>query len=276
MKKILYRKLTSSEIQERAKKGAMIVLPIGSIEQHGHLPVDTDALQVEEVAKRAIKIASEKIDILLAPPLYYGYTSITMDLDKPLDKFPGSITLKPETFIEVITEISTCFVRSGFRRILLLNGHGGNYQALQVAARKIRDQTGAVIAVTNYYTLPSTEEMKEAGLEEGTLRHSAEWETSMHLALDEENVDKSKIVKDQKAIDAIKVKTEYFSRDELGGKAFAAKAYFPERNSDYSGQGVVGDATLGSREKGEKFLELHVKKLAEFLLEFSTWEYGKI
>ena len=276
MKKIHYGKLTSFDIEARDKKNTMIVLPIGSIEQHGHLPVDTDALQVETIAERAVKIASEKINILVAPIQSYGYTSITMDLDQPQDKFPGSITLSAETFIHVVTEIAGCFVRAGFRRILLLNGHGGNYQLLQVAARKIRDLTGAVVAVVNYWTLPSPEEMKEAGLEEGTLRHSAEWETSMHLALDEENVDRNKIGKDKTALEAIKVKTEYFSRDELGGRAFAAKSYFPERNSDYSGHGVVGNAALGTRRKGENFIELHIKKLVDFLLEYAHWEYGKI
>jgi creatinine amidohydrolase len=277
MKNYHYAKMTYYDIENMDKDNTLIVLPIGSIEQHGrHIPVDTDALQVATVAEKAVRIASEKVNILLAPIQSYGYASITMNLDQPADKYPGSITLSVETFINVITEITNSFVRAGFKRILLLNGHGGNYQLLQVAARKIRDLSGAIVAVVNYWTLPSAEEMKEAGLEEGTLRHSAEWETSMHLAIDEEHVVKSRIVADPTAIAAIKVKTEYFSRDELGGKAFAAKAYFPERNGDYSGHGVVGNAALGSREKGERFLELHVKKLVAFLQEYAKWEYGKI
>lgn len=159
-----------------------------------------------------------------------------------------------------------------------MNGHGANYQPLQTACRDIRDLTGALVAVANFYTLPDLEEMLKY-VDEGTLKHAAEWDTSLLLALDEKNVDNSKIVKDEEMIRAIRVRTKYASRDEMGGRQFAAKVMVAEKNIDFSILGVVGDVgdpTLATKERGEKLVNLHAERLAEVLVDFSTWEYGNM
>lgn len=276
MRKIRYEDLTWPQIQEAAKQNTIIVQPIAAIEQHGpHLPLSTDTCQTNAVAIRAVEMAAKEVPVLLAPTIPWGFSTLQMDLPGDKDRYPGTLSIKTTTLMTLVGELCYCFVRAGFRRIILLNGHGGNYQPLQVAARDIRDVTGAIIAVAPFYTLAPTEEMLPF-IEEGTIKHAAEWETSLMLAIDEKNVDKERIVRDPKAVHAVHVKTKYAARDELGGKQFGTKVMFAEKNVDYSINGVVGDPSLATKDKGEKLLEIHARSVKEFIVEFSTWEFGKI
>jgi creatinine amidohydrolase len=278
MKKIFYDHLTWPEIKEMWDDNKVVVQLIGAIEQHGpHLPLCTDIAPKVECARRAITKASEKIKVFMAPPVPWGYSTLQMDIPGEVDRYPGSLTLTPELLMNLVCTLCDGFIRANFRKILLLNCHGGNYQPLQTAARMIRDKHGskALVAVTNYAGLPDTQKLMDI-LEEKTLKHAAEWETSLVLGTLEELVDKSRIKKDPAAMQAVKVKTRYASRDELGGKAFAAKVMVAEKNVDFSSQGVAGDATLASKEKGDRIVNLMVDSLVDLLLEFSTWEYGKM
>ena len=278
MKKVCYDHLTWPEIKEMWDEDKVVVQMIGAIEQHGpHLPLCTDTAPKVEMLRRAVLKASEKVKVFMAPPIPWGYSTLQMDIPGEVDRYPGTLTLSPETIFRLVNELCDGFVRANFRKILLLSCHGGNYQPLQVAARMIRDRHGskALVGVTHFASLPDKEKYLEI-LEEGTIKHAAEWETSLMLALHEDLVDKSKIKKDQAAINALKVKTRYASRDELGSRQFSAKVMIAEKNVDFSSQGVAGDATLASKEKGERIVDLMVNSLVELLLEFGGWEYGKM
>ena len=272
--KIRYEDMTWPQLQKAAKLDPVIVQPIGAIEAHGrHLPLSTDTMQVNNIAYLASQRAAEKIPLLLMPTVPWGFSSLQMDMPAPKDRFPGTITLSAQMLMNLCAEIAQSLVRAGFKRIFLLSGHGGNYQPLMTAARTIRDLTDAMVAAANYYLLCDAAKLC-AIIEEGTLKHAAEWETALAMALDNENIDYRELKHDAKAVRAIKVKTKYASRDEMGGKLFSAKVFVAEKNPDFSSGGVVGNAPLATAEKGRRAVELHVNSVAEFLVEFKKWKYG--
>ncbi len=275
--RLRYEDMTWPQLAEAAKQDPVLVQPIGAIEQHGpHLAVKTDTMQVHAIAQMASERAAEQIPLLLLPTIHWGFSTIQMDMpESDHDRFPGTITLTADIMMRLCSEIAQSLSRARFRHLVFLNGHGGNYQPLMTAARTIRDQTGLVVAVTNYWTFPDDALIKSI-IEEGTIRHAAEWETSMHMALDDDTVDYKALKTDEKAQNAIKVNTGFANRDELGGKMYAAKVFFAEKNVDFSSLGVVGNPTLASREKGDRLIKHYVEAISRFMVEFKSWEYGAI
>lgn len=121
--------LTMPEIKDAVDKNSIIIIPIGSIEEHGpHLPLCTDSIQAEEVAENL----AARLDILVAPPIRYGVCTTTRN-------FPGTISIKFETLRNLISEILSELVRHGFKRIILFSGHAGrsHMAALKVAAQDL-------------------------------------------------------------------------------------------------------------------------------------------
>ncbi|MPZ68044.1 MAG: hypothetical protein GEU71_00755 [Actinobacteria bacterium] len=275
---VRYEDMTWPDLKKAAEQDAVIVQPVGAIEQHGpHLPVSTDTMQVNNATFLACAEAAEQIPVLLAPTVHWGFSTIQMDIpNEDKDRYPGTLTLTAQLLMDLCVQLSQCFVRAGFKRILFVNGHGGNYQPLMTVARTIRDLTDAMVGVANYYGLVEVKDMLDVPLEEASIKHAGEWETSLALLWDADNVRMDQIKSEQRAINAIKVNSEYVSRDELGGKQYSTKAFVAEKNIDFSFEGVVGNPAQGSAEKGQKFADLHVASIVEFLLEFKKWEYGKL
>src|SRR5690606_33149988 len=119
--------LTWPEVEELVKRCQTVVIPLGAIEQHArHLPLATDYLAVLEVAKEAAR----RVNIAVAPSIMAGVSPHHMG-------FPGTISLSEETFAAVVFETAASLARHGFRRIILLNGHGGNDLALVNATARI-------------------------------------------------------------------------------------------------------------------------------------------
>ena len=122
--------MTWVEVEAALKHTDAVIIPVGSIEQHGrHLPLGTDSTEAIEVAK----LIAQKADVLVAPVVLAGLSSHHMG-------FPGTITLSPETFEAVVYETATSLIKHGFRKILLYNGHGGNATSVAAIIQKI-DQT---------------------------------------------------------------------------------------------------------------------------------------
>ena len=121
-----WRKLRSDELRERAAQDAIVILPVGSIEQHGpHLPVEVDALLGEQVALRTAARIAESQPVVVLPMQWAGLAEHHMS-------FGGTITLDTRTFLDVIRCICESVVRHGFRRIVLI---GHFQQRRQIFAR---------------------------------------------------------------------------------------------------------------------------------------------
>ena len=184
-----YEKLTWPEINDAVEMQKVCIVPCGAVEQHGpHLPLDVDLVCPGGIANGAGRQLPEKI--LVLPTLAYGYTGHVMD-------FPGTINTHYETFIRQVLDVTKSLAYHGFKKIILLNGHGSNMPNLDLAARRTNLETDAdcvVIAWWNLLTvdkafLPSWRESKFPG----GCSHACELETSLYLYLDEANVRKDKI-----------------------------------------------------------------------------------
>ena len=139
MRKVLWGDLTAAELRTLAAGDPIVVLPIGSTEQHGpHLPVQVDSLLVSEVAKRAAERAGDET-ILVMPTVWTGLAEHHMG-------FGGTVTLDYAVFYALIRQVCLSLTRQGIRRIALLNGHGGNIIALQLAAGELAREIPGVVA----------------------------------------------------------------------------------------------------------------------------------
>jgi len=254
--KYRYEELTWEEIKEAVAQEKIPVLPIGSIEQHGpHLPIDTDSRIIWEVCRRGVEQAGE--EALLMPLVCYGYSPHHM-------AFPGSIAIRPETFLGYLVDIGTSLARHGFKRILIANGHGGNAPLATAAAYEITMTTDSVCGMTSWWRLivETLQAIRESEFP-GGMSHSCEAETSALLYL------RPDLVKMEKAAKHIlKNQTEFIQYDLISTAPVAILEPF----SRLSETGVQGDPTLATKEKGKIIVEKAAERLAEFIREFKRRE----
>jgi creatinine amidohydrolase len=169
--------LTWPEVEAELEAGRdTVVIAFGATEQHGrHMPLATDALLGDEFA-RAL---AERLNAFVAPTVRVGCSSHHLD-------FPGTLSLEDETFHAIVADLVRSLARGGFRRVVLLPTHGGNFAPLAAAVEKLGDVKGTkVVALTDLSALIriATVGEQEYGvpLAEGGL-HAGEWETSMMLS----------------------------------------------------------------------------------------------
>ena len=250
-----YEKLTWPEINDAVDLGKVCILPCGAVEQHGHhLPLDVDLVCPGGIAKGAGQSLADKI--LVLPTICYGYTGHVMD-------FPGTINSNYTTFMEHVLDVTRSLAYHGFKKIILLNGHGSNMPNLDLVARRTNLETDAeclVLAWWNLLTvdktfLPSWRESKFPG----GCAHACELETSLYLYLDEENVRKDKIKSDVISFNEDKSPFNWVDLFAAG------PATVVSWTSSYSGTGVLGEAELATKEKGERVYKEAVKQLCNFV-----------
>ena len=249
---------TAPDIEESIERDPVVILPVGSIEQHGkHVPVGCDAIASEVVALRAAEVLNRDPLVLVLPPLWYGYSPHHMG-------FSGTVTLRSETFISVLCEICRSLLEQGARRVLLLNGHGGNIGSVDVAVCRIGEDWRAperVAAVTYWHLVAHrTAEFRESA--EGGTGHAGEFETSLMLAVNEHLVRMERAVTHYPKMLSSALTTDLFGFSKV-------KLYNDFR--DLSPTGTLGDPSLASKAKGEKILAACVEELTVFLRDFAKW-----
>ena len=203
---MLWEELSWPEIEEYREKGSVVVVPCGSMEQHGRqLPVNTDSAIVFEIAKRA---AGKVPGTLVAPLVCIGLSPHHLD-------FPGTISLSLETYTAVIGDVCRSIARHGFRKIALVNGHGGNQAILQAVALSLRHELPVGLLVLSYWNLIAQEAAAIRESELGGIAHSCEMETSIQLHLHPEQVNMEKAVK---LLERVGLGNRIYHRpDELSG-----------------------------------------------------------
>ncbi len=181
VQEILWVERTREEFPALALKGTVVIVPIGSVEQHGHhLPVDTDNRTAEYVARRAAQLA-EDVSVLVTPVLPVGISPHHM-------MYTGTITLRVETCVRMLGDICESIIAHGFDRILILSGHGGNENTIAAAALEMRFRLKRQIQATCWFSLiPEAFEQVRQGPKVG-IGHSGEMETSCILALTPDSV----------------------------------------------------------------------------------------
>jgi creatinine amidohydrolase len=250
-----YEKLTWPEINDAVELGKVCILPCGAVEQHGHhLPLDVDLVCPGGIARGAGQALADKI--LVLPTICYGYTGHVMD-------FPGTINSNYTTFMEHVLDVTRSLAYHGFKKIILLNGHGSNMPNLDLVARRTNLETDAECLVIAWWNLLTVDKKFLPGWREskfpGGCAHACELETSLYLYLDEENVRKDKI---KSGVISFNEDESPFNWVDL----FAAgPATVISWTSSYSETGVLGEAELATKEKGERVYREAVKQLCNFV-----------
>ena len=249
---IFYSDYTWPEIRRMISRNPVVLLPVASVEDHGpHLPLDTDNVLVWEICTAAARKVAGKA--LVMPLVPYGFDEHHMD-------FPGCITVDPVHFINYLADVAGSVARHGFKKILIVNGHGSNAPMADIVARKVTIESGSLCASVNTWTLGREEIGKvRESVFPGGISHAGEYETSIYLHLDETRVRKGKIVKD---IDF--PESRFFWRDLERPSPVQLMEWW----SSFSRTGVCGDPTKANPKKGKIVFEASVKRLADLILEF--------
>ena len=139
MAQIFFGELTSEEVDEISSREALILIPIGSIEQHGqHLPLATDFIISQEVTRLIAERINNEFPVLVFPQIPFGKS--TEHASKP-----GTISLEIKVLTNLLRNICKNLVKNGFKKIVFINGHGGNTNLLNTMLREIREDTGAFV-----------------------------------------------------------------------------------------------------------------------------------
>lgn len=256
-----YEKLTWPEINEAIAQKKVIVLPIGSVEQHGyHLPLDVDVRCANSVCQAA-GVASPE-DMLVMPPVSYGYCNHVMD-------FPGTITVEPTTFVSMLVDITRSVAYHGFKRIVLVNGHGSNHPLVDQAARQTNLQTDALCLSVSWWELIAqywNDEVRTSG--HGGSAHACELETSMYLHMDAASVRTDRVIGAWPDYTTqIPGAADWHYTDITLGSGPASIVSW---TSSYSETGAFGAPELGTAEKGELVFNRASERLAAMVNWFRT------
>lgn len=254
--KCRYEELSWPEIREALQLQPVVLLPFGSVEDHGlHLPLHTDNIIVEAICAETARRASG--DALVMPTINYGLDEHHMD-------FPGTISVDTQTLIRYVADVAGSVARHGFTHILIVNGHGSNASIADLAARQVVLESGAICgalspnaAIDPTLAEPTFSAMRRS--EPGGVAHAGEYETAMMLHL------RPDLVEMQKAIQEWgQVKLNYFNWDHPEPSILAWQDWW----SRMSESGVCGDPTVATAEFGRALFETTVENFLRFIRAF--------
>jgi creatinine amidohydrolase len=244
------------ELKDYIERNALVIIPFGTIEEHGlHLPVNTDEVIAEGIAKCVAEAVKDTIPVLVMPGFWSGYSV------KKMTRWPGVIRIRSEILTEVFYDLMSSLVQMGFKKLMTLNGHGQNPEMIKLAARRIADDFDIHVVTTNYYSLAAETMKKVRKSETGGALHGGEFETSLMLYFSD-LVDMSKAIKD----DIMKYRSDFYPGDMFGsasGGAFLSTWFLQESKT-----GIYGDPTVATRETGKLLVEGIVGKYVHLIKEY--------
>lgn len=249
--------LTGPDILERLTEHSIIVQPLGAVEQHGpHLPLSTDSVIATAVATAAIEQFGDEVDAWLLPTLQY-----TKSNEHAWS--PGTMWLSATTLMAVLDDIGRCVATTPARRLVFLNGHGGNSALLNVANREIRLAHGLMTFVA-HPGVPADQGGASPANELGMGVHGGTDETSLMLHLAPQLVDMS--LAERRVPD--KIATNQYVR-------FGGRVSFGWLSNDFFPDGYIGDPTAATAELGAQLFDGAVRGFGEALGEIATFDFGR-
>lgn len=221
--------------------GSIALLPIGSTEQHGnHLPVFTDTLLVEAMARLGAQRVAADLPVIVTPTLWTGFSPHHLP-------FGGTITVGFETLLHTLEDVAASVLDNGFDAVLIVNGHGGNAALISAATSTIgNDHPAAQLLSVTYFKLaePFIDEIRDSDL--GGMSHGGEFETALMLHLHPDLVDL-----DAAVADYLDEPYSHGIDDMMAGGPLGVYRGFDE----YSESGAIGDPGLATAEKGGAIYE---------------------
>ncbi|HVZ15910.1 MAG TPA: creatininase family protein [Terriglobales bacterium] len=255
-KTVLLQEMSWPDVRELAAAKPIVIIPTGSIEQHGpHLPLEVDSCIAKALAEASAVRLCEKLPVAVTPVLDLGFSGEHMS-------FPGTLSLSAKTFMRIVHEVLLDLIRHGFDRFFLLNGHGGNEEALRLVARTLREEHEVIIATASYWQLAREEIQAVRQSPGGGMNHGGEEETSLMLFL------RPELVRMEVAqANPLRWRSAYLS----GGYERDAAVAYGRKRADIAPLGHNGDPTLATREKGKLLFEGIVEAIVRFGRDFYTW-----
>lgn len=253
--------MTWPEVEEALRKTDVVIIPIGSTEQHGlHLPLGSDTMQGDDLAKRVVfKLSKEDITVVAAPSIPFGISEHHM-------RFPGSITLTTKTLIAVIREVCHSLYRHGFRKFVLLLSHGGNLKTLNLAAQTLATEMRDAIFIvpdwlpvmySHYKDVLKSERYQDE-------HHSGEAETARMLA------STPKLVELEKAqVYYSKEEDDPYRRKPYPGSVAVATLLKDQKTATPIGS--QGNPHIATAETGEKLYEISAEWICD-VIKFEFFE----
>jgi creatinine amidohydrolase len=240
--------LTWLDAQEAIANADLALVAVGSCEQHGpHLTLETDSAIAVAFARRLAGDLGDRV--LLCPPLAYGLSEHHMD-------FPGTLTLRPETLLGFLADVVESLTRWGVRRLLVVNGHGGNVDAIRLAARAARRDHRALVAGLMWAQVAADEVAQRVTSE--LYGHACEVETSVAMVLAPELVRADRIAEPRPVR----------RRDALTDPP-SPRVDRPTWFREWTENGALGDPRLANVELGEVIVETAYARALEFAERFA-------
>jgi creatinine amidohydrolase len=234
---LLLEELGWPDVEAYLRRDDRLILVVGSTEQHGrHLALGSDVWQPWEVARQV----SNRTGVLLAPPVNYGMSLHHLG-------FPGSLSLRPQTVTSIIVDLLESAYEHGFRHILILNGHGGNIAAIQVALAEIlHELPGFQVRLGSWWQEPDVKEALNTAFPDRPGGHSDAGETSMVMVI---------------RPDVVRLDRAAYSPD-APDSGFLTRQVFLQHYP----HGVIGiDPRRASAEVGQRVLEVAVETYCRVL-----------
>ncbi|MGX9962183.1 creatininase family protein [Roseomonas sp. F4] len=247
---VFWARLTAAEIQARATAETVVLIPIASIEQHGpHLAVGVDTILAGGVAERtARRLLAAGTPALVTPTIWSGLAEHHMP-------FGGTMTLDLATFSALIGGIARSVARHGFRRIALVNGHGGNTEAVASAAIELTRSLGVPVVGLTYW-LANADTFGPILETQPNVMHACEAETSMMMVL---------------APDCVRADRIEAAVPKRGAPPAPPGFKRSRPFTEMTDTGVIGDPRTASAAKGERLLEAAATRLAEEFARPELW-----
>ena len=240
----------SSPALAKLSKDMPVVFPVAALEQHGHhLPLFTDSLLLGEIIRRARESLGDRV--LFAPLMWLGNSDHHLD-------FPGTLSASPRTYLDLLNGLAENFIQHGFRRLVFINGHGGNdvpgRQAVFELRQRHRQRGDVVFLFATYWSLGGKPAQTLPALRQTEMGHACEWETSMMLRL------APHLVGDYRAAATVEPNHPF---------APAARGWITR---ELSARGHIGSPQLATAEKGEHLFTVFARDVVQFLERVADWD----
>ncbi len=249
--------LSGPEIAERITESAIIIQPVGAVEQHGpHLPLSVDHVIAHEAAEALVAEYGDASDLWLLPTL-----SVSKSNEHAWS--PGTIWLSATTMLAVIGDIAASVASTRAERLVFLNGHGGNTALLNVACREVRLAHGLKTFLVHPF-VPADHGGKSPEAELGMDIHGGHQETSVFMHL------RPHLVHLERAGRAVPATLADNAHVKFGGLTS-----FGWLSNDFSPEGHIGDPTGATAEEGKQLFEAAVRLLGEQMAEIAAFDFGR-
>jgi creatinine amidohydrolase len=252
-----FAELRHPEIPGRLGPGSILVQPVGAVEQHGpHLPLVTDLLIADSVAAAVVDEHGDDLDLWLLPPLAYTKSNEHAWA-------PGSVWLNPTTLLAVLDDLGRSLAGLPARRLVFLNGHGGNSSLLNVACRELRLHHG-LLTFLAHPSVPPDQGGASPADELGMGIHGGLEETSLVLHLRPDLVD-------------LRAASRNVPEWLAGNRhvRFGGAVSFGWLSNDFGPDGHIGDPTGATAERGKQLFEACVERLGEQLAEVRDFRFDR-